>query len=648
MTGFCLQPSTELSRGEIAAVLDKLSQAAVAVIGDFCLDGYWTIDRSASEVSLETGLPTEPVRSQRYAPGGAGNVVMNLLALGVKRIFPVGVLGEDPFGRELRRLLDGPAVDPCGLISQSADWATHTYLKPHVSGQELSRLDHGNFNRLAAETEDEIFAQLAKILSQVAVVLVNHQAIGSLHDSESFRYRLAAEMARHPEVSFIIDSRGHHGAYSRAIHKLNDREIRRACGRPVVANETVSLDELVGLVEELRTRWKSPLVVTRGDRGCLVFSEDGYWKIEGVQLPGAVDPVGAGDTFVATLAAVIATGPNLTAAAFVANIAAAVTAQKLLQTGTASPGEILTLAGEASFSHQPELAKEPNRARYVGESEIECIVEPPAALEIQHAIFDHDGTLSTLREGWEKIMEPMMVRTIMGDASGSVEERVARQIHRRVREFIDRSTGIQTIAQMQGLVDLVKEFGLVPAAAVRSAEVYKSAYNQELKALVARRLVKLDRGELSVDDFRVSGAEPFLRALQRAGVKLYLASGTDQLDVQQEAARLGYGEVFDGGIYGYAGQPTEEAKKVVLKRILAQIGGAAERIITFGDGPVEIRETIRRGAYAVGVASDERRRFGLNVEKRERLIRAGAGAVVPDFSQWPVLGTFLRLQLVNQ
>jgi len=96
-----LQPVQILSRAEMVSSLGYLSQVSVAVIGDFCLDVYWTIDRSASEISLETGLKTEPVRLQRYAPGGAGNVVMNLAALGVRQVYPVGVLGNDPFGGEL-------------------------------------------------------------------------------------------------------------------------------------------------------------------------------------------------------------------------------------------------------------------------------------------------------------------------------------------------------------------------------------------------------------------------------------------------------------------------------------------------------------------------------------------------------------------
>ena len=138
-----LLPFRILSRPEIARTLKNISQVSVAIVGDFCLDVYWTIDRSASEVSIETGLTTEPVRIQRYSPGGAGNVVMNLLALGVKQVYPVGVLGNDPFGFELRRLFESSQINTSCLISQNEGWATPAYIKPCVDSQELSRIDFG-------------------------------------------------------------------------------------------------------------------------------------------------------------------------------------------------------------------------------------------------------------------------------------------------------------------------------------------------------------------------------------------------------------------------------------------------------------------------------------------------------------------------
>ena len=73
-------------------------------------------------------------------------------------------------------------------------------------------------------------------------------------------------------------------------------------------------------------------------------------------------------------------------------------------------------------------------------------------------------------------------------------------------------------------------------------------------ALVRERIAKLRRGELDVEDYTLKNAVAFLRTLHQAGVKLFLASGTDVQDVIDEAEALGYADVFEGRIYGSVGQ----------------------------------------------------------------------------------------------
>ena len=114
---------------------------------------------------------------------------------------------------------------------------------------------------------------------------------------------------------------------------------------------------------------------------------------------------------------------------------------------------------------------------------------------------------------------------------------------------------------------------------------------------------------------------------------LYLASGTDREDVVSEAGALGYSELFNGGIHGAVGDVSKYSKKLVIDRILTENKLQGKDLVTFGDGPVEMRECRKRGGVSVGIATDEVRRFGMNLEKRERLIKAGAHLVVPDFSQ---------------
>jgi len=204
---------------------------------------------------------------------------------------------------------------------------------------------------------------------------------------------------------------------------------------------------------------------------------------------------------------------------------------------------------------------------------------------------------------------------------------------------------VQTLVQMQALVEMAREFGCVPEGDILDEFGYKEIYNQALMRMVKKRLAKFQRGELAVEDLTVKNAVTFLMALHKAGVQLYLASGTDEEDVIAEATALGYAGIFTGGIYGAVGDVTKEAKRMVVERILNTIGpGGASGLVAVGDGPVEIRETHKRGGFTVGVASDEVRRFGGNPAKRARLIRAGADVIVPDFSQGRVLLELLGVE----
>ena len=240
-------------------------------------------------------------------------------------------------------------------------------------------------------------------------------------------------------------------------------------------------------------------------------------------------------------------------------------------------------------------------------------------------------------------MEPMMITAITGGREQSLGAAALAEVQATVRAFIDRTTGIQTLAQMKGLADLVREAGLVPPSEVRDEHGYKAIYNEALIQRVGARLGQLKRGAATPADWQIVNARPLLERLHAAGVKLCLASGTDEADVIAEAQAQGYAHLFTGGIFGAVGDLRIEAKRVVLERILKTGGLRPDELLVVGDGPVEIREGRRRGAYTVGVASDEVRRQGWDQRKRTRLIRAGADLVVPDFGELEALLTYLGL-----
>lgn len=631
-----------MKKEQLQKIISDIGSIKIAVVGDFCLDAYWFIDESKSEISIETGQKTRPVRDQRYSLGGAGNVTNNLSAMGVKDVRAFGVIGNDPYGPEMVKIMRENGINPDNLLIQEKEWSTHVYTKPYVGDFEEGRIDFGNFNQLSTETADRLIQNLRNNVSEIDLIIINQQVLSGIH-TEYFKKELVGVIQHFPEKIFIVDSRNYNDYYDGAYRKMNDREAASLIGLKKDADDVVLHSEVKEAADRLYKRFGKPVFITRGERGSLIVDENGVSDIHGLMIISEVDTVGAGDSYLAGAAATLAAGYNMQTAAEIGSYVAGVTVQKLFQTGTASPDEILQMGSDPDFLYNPELAEDIRHARYLNDSEMEIINEWSQKLQISHAIFDHDGTISTLREGWEQIMVPMMMKAILGEHFHEADEALYHKVHTRVIDFVDKTTGIQTLVQMKGLVELVKEFGLVPEDQILDEFGYKEIYNIELLAMVKEREAKLLRGELAVEDFTLKNAVSLLEKLHKAGVKLYLASGTDEEDVKKEARILGYDHLFEGGIYGAVGDVTKEAKKMVLDRILNVIGESKTgRLVTFGDGPVEIRETRKRGGATIGIASNEVKRHSLNESKRSRLIKAGADIIIPDFSQLSKL-----LQLLN-
>jgi len=623
-------------------LLDKVKSARVAVIGDFCLDAYWFVDRSKSEISVETSRPTEPVLIQKYSPGGAGNVVNNLAAMGIGDIRAFGVVGNDPFGSEMVSIMKRSGINTTNILKQDKEWSTHVYIKPHIGDDEQNRIDFGNFNKLSQETADRLLNNLRKGVPEVDLVIINQQVLSGIH-TLYFRQKLVEIINSFPGKIFIADSRNFTDYYEGAFRKMNDSEAARLCGISKEPGDQVTYSEIISAAEKLYERYRKPLFITRGSRGSVVTDDKGISEIGSLMINSRTDTVGAGDSYLAGAAAALAAGYSIETAGELGTFAAGVTVQKLFQTGTATPEEILSIGSDPDFIYRPEIAEDVHRANYHENSEIEIVNRIPRDLRIKYAIFDNDGTLSTLREGWEQIMSPMMIKAILGEKFGETDESKYSKVKSAVNQLIDKTTGIQTLRQMQMLVRLITEFGFVPEDQILTEAGYKAIYNNDLMDLVRKREKKVLEMELTVEDLTIKNSVHFLKKLYDKGIKLYLTSGTDEEDVKHEAAVLGYDYLFEGRIYGATGDINVEAKKMVLGKIINMIGEPeAKSVVTFGDGPVEIRETHKMGGITTGVASNELRRYGLNQVKRTRLIQAGADIIIPDFTQFEKL-----LQLLN-
>ena len=238
---------------------------------------------------------------------------------------------------------------------------------------------------------------------------------------------------------------------------------------------------------------------------------------------------------------------------------------------------------------------------------------------IRAVVFDFDGTISTLRQGWEAIMAPLMVEMIAGPTTPTPE------LCSEVDAYIDHSTGVQTIHQMVWLAETVAQYGLNPES--HDGWWYKAEYNRRLLEPVLARVAAI-AGD--VDAVTIAGSCDFLAALRAAGIALYVASGTDHPDVQREVNALGLSEYF----VEIAGAPVgtmDCSKEAVLRRLVQDAGLCGLEVLVVGDGRVEIALGREVGAITLGLATDEVRRRGVNPVKYARLQRAGAHAISGDF-----------------
>jgi len=242
------------------------------------------------------------------------------------------------------------------------------------------------------------------------------------------------------------------------------------------------------------------------------------------------------------------------------------------------------------------------------------------------ALFDFDGTLSILREGWQSIMKEVMIEEITDGKALPIDE--LSKIEREVEDYIDRTTGQQTILQMMDLEKMVRNYGFVPEDRIKTPMEYKKIYNQRLKKIVKERVKNGD-----LHEYLLKGSYEFLMDLKKQRIKILTASGTDLEDVLEEAELLGIKDFFDGGIYGAVGADYKEhTKEMVIKHLLEENDLKGEELMIFGDGPVEISVGKNFGALTVGVASNEKRGYGWNLKKFQRLKNVGADILIPDFT----------------
>ena len=328
-----------IPRARLDELLTKMRGVKAALLGDLCLDVYWMADMRKSELSRETPHFPLPVVEERMSPGGGGNAAANMAALKPAELYAVGVVGNDWRGVELLRLLNGDGIDTEHVLRVS-DRYTNAYCKPRPMGisdvvYEDPRLDFGGDKPPDAGMEDAIIRSLDRLAPRIDVLAVSDQLpVGTV--TGRVRDHLA-KLAR-DGLAVVVDSRDRTRLYRNVILKPSEVDGARAAGLPDAGN---SLEDYGKAALILARRQDGEVVMTLGPRGSLYADCERATHVPAHAVPGPLDTVGAGDTFLSGFSISIAAGASRVEAAAFAGLASEVTIQQIGTTGVATPEQLV-------------------------------------------------------------------------------------------------------------------------------------------------------------------------------------------------------------------------------------------------------------------------------------------------------------------
>jgi len=329
-----------LDRTTIDTILNALPGKTTGLIGDLFLDRYLEIDTTLDEPSIETGSTAYQVTSVRSVPGALGTVLNNLVALGVGKIVPISLIGDDGEGYELRQALACMVGVDTRAIRNRSQGRTPTYTKPMRNDPgkipfELNRLDIKNRQPTPVRDEQIVIDALSEIWPTLDALIVLDQVSEPNCGVITTRVRnhlcdLASET---PDRFTLGDSRELFREFRGMSLKPNRREA------------------LIGLADgtdfdtalRMMSLHAGGLIFgTDSEHGIRLVSPDGTLTIiPGYPVTGDIDPVGAGDSTSAGITCAMAAGVSPRSAAAFGNLIASITVQQIGTTGTASPAQVI-------------------------------------------------------------------------------------------------------------------------------------------------------------------------------------------------------------------------------------------------------------------------------------------------------------------
>ncbi len=296
----------------------RFKSSKVLVIGDFMLDSYTT--GKVERISPEAPVPVLHVEQAEDLPGGAGNVVRNLFALGAE-VVAVGRIGNDKEGDRLKGYLEAGNTDTRGLFCQKG---YHTPIKNRIiaNAQQLLRIDHETPSPIDPEVEKQVIAFIQQEIESIEVIAISDYGKGFLSRA---LLKKCMELGKKHQIPVLVDPKGDDFTKYRGatLIKPNLKEAYIASKLP----HTSSIDEVA---EELLDLTQSDmLMITRSEEGISLFSRAGERHDFSVRKRKVKDVTGAGDTVLAMIVMAFASGVEIHSGLMLANVAAGIAIEQI-------------------------------------------------------------------------------------------------------------------------------------------------------------------------------------------------------------------------------------------------------------------------------------------------------------------------------
>ena len=367
--------------------MPPFQQARLLVIGDVMLDRYW--HGAASRISPEAPVPVVQVGTQEDRPGGAGNVALNIAALGSAATL-IGVVGKDDNAQDLESRLTAAGVY-CEFL-KSEDKPTITKLRVISQHQQLIRLD---FEEKFDEQDIADLQSLAtSLLPNAQALVLSDYAKGALQDVPAL-----IKLARVQNIPIIVDPKGSDFEKYRGSTLItpNLNEFESVVGPCASEEELVSKG--LKLMSDLELQ---AMLITRGEHGMTLLRPD----LEELHLPARArevfDVTGAGDTVISVLASSLAAGDNLAEATAIANLAAGLVVGKLGTAAISGPELRRAILAEQDTGMGVMTAEQLSIAVHDAKAHGEKIVFTNGCFDIIHA--GHVGYLSQAKKLGDRLV----------------------------------------------------------------------------------------------------------------------------------------------------------------------------------------------------------------------------------------------------